>query len=168
MNRSLLQRLFRYNDWANTRLLDAADPLAGAQLDRPFEMGVGTLRRTLIHIYNGEHVWLQRWQQLPARWPSESEPTPITELRARFAANAHERDAFLAALPADAADREQVYRDSKGSLFRAPLLDMILQAYNHSTHHRAQAANMMRRLGAAAVELDYMMSLRQPAAETTE
>ncbi|MGE0480974.1 MAG: DinB family protein [Phycisphaerae bacterium] len=166
MNSPLWTRLFRYNDWANTQLLDAAQHLSADRLDRPFEMGVGSLRRSLIHIYNGEHVWLERWKQRPALWPSESDPTPVAELRTRFAANARERDAFLAALSGDAAEREQVYRDSKGSLFRAPLVDMILQGYNHSTHHRAQAVNMLRQLGAGVVELDYMMSLRQPAPET--
>jgi uncharacterized damage-inducible protein DinB len=54
------------------------------------------------------------------------------------------------------------YRDSKGSLFAATLSDMLLQGILHSVHHRAQAVNMVRRLGGAALEMDYMTFVRRP------
>jgi uncharacterized damage-inducible protein DinB len=34
---------------------------------------------------------------------------------------------------------------------------------NHSAHHRAQAVNMLRRVNAGLVELDYMYRIRQAA-----
>ena len=162
--------LFRYNDWADTRLLDAASPLDDAALDTRHQIGPGSLRRTLIHIHNGESVWLRRWidgaSGTPAepRWPSEAEPIAIADLAARFHATWAERDAFLAGLTSADLSRVQGYRDSKGSLFEATLGDMILQAALHSVHHRAQAVNLLRRVAgvAAAPELDYMMWVRRP------
>ncbi|TWT43838.1 DinB family protein [Phycisphaerae bacterium RAS1] len=160
-----VRTLLVHNDWANGELLRCAAPLPAAPLDRPIDMGVGSLRRTLLHIYNGEHVWLQRWRrQSETPWPSEDELVAMADLSSRFTRQYQERDAFLATLtPADVA-RAQVYRDSKGGLFTATLGDMLLQALHHSAHHRAQAVNMLRQVGAEAPELDYMVRVRRPVA----
>ncbi len=156
--------LLRYNDWANRAMLDAAERLADQALDQPFEMGMGTLRRTMIHIYNGEWVWLNRWQgRSETAWPDESEGASVATLRQRFAQVVRDRDAYLSSLgEADLAEFV-TYRDSKGSRFQASRGDMLNQMFVHSTHHRAQAANMVRQLNAGLLELDYMMSLRKPA-----
>lgn len=160
-----IRTILRYSDWANGRAIAAAEPLGDDALDRTFEMGVGSLRRTLIHILNGESVWLARWRQLEPAWPSESEQVSPTEVGRRLAAMYPERDAFLATLRDTDLARVQRYRDSRGSLFDATLGDMLFQACNHSIHHRAQAVNMLRHVGAGLVELDYMVWLRRPTAD---
>src|SRR3990172_7723464 len=80
-----IQTNLRYSDWANDQLLRAAGGLTDAQLDHPFEMGPGSLRRTLLHILAGESVWRQRWQgKAEAPWPDESERVGIAALAERF------------------------------------------------------------------------------------
>ncbi|MGD9689351.1 MAG: DinB family protein [Phycisphaerales bacterium] len=156
--------LFAYSDASNSRVLDAAAALSDAALDTPLDIGPGCLRRILLHLYNGEYVWLARWSgEIETRWPSESEPAPVAAIAQRFREVWSRRDQFLSTLAPAAIDRAQTYRDSKGSLFRASLRDMLLQGLVHSIHHRAQAVNALRRLGGPIVELDYMMRLRQPA-----
>lgn len=161
--------LFRYGDAANTRILDAAAPLADDALDTKFDMGPGSLRRTLLHIDAGERTWLARWMLgrdgavAEPKWPDESQRTPVREIAASLRKTAAERDAFVRTLTGADLAREQTYRDSKGSLFRATLGDMITQSIVHSIHHRAQAVNMLRRLGADAPDVDYMYSIRRPA-----
>ena len=44
--------LLDLEDWATHRMFDACDPLTDSQLDHEFEMGLGTLRRTLVHNIN--------------------------------------------------------------------------------------------------------------------
>jgi uncharacterized damage-inducible protein DinB len=155
--------LFQYNDWADKQLLTTAARCDDAALDRTFDMGPGSLRRTLIHLYNGEFVWLQRWQgKRETKWPSETEKVAPQALLERFEATWRERDAFLRSLSGVDLGRVVVYRDSKGSEFQAALSDMLLQMLVHSTHHRAQAVNMLRQIGAGLVELDYMMAIRRP------
>lgn len=164
INLGTLHTLFEYNDWSNARLLEAALPLSDELLDRPLEIGPGTLRKILIHTYNGEYVWLRRWRgDAETPWPSESEPTPIATLQAAFLANARDRNSSLARLFESDLARIQPYRDSKGSPFRAALGEMLMQSILHSKHHQAQACNAIRRLGAAWPELDYMMRIRTPA-----
>lgn len=158
-----LTPLFEYNDWADKQLLAAAAKCDDAALDRPFDIGPGSLRRTLLHLYNGEFVWLQRCQgKRETKWPSEAEKTAINTLQQRFDAVWRDRDAFLRTLSSADLGRVTIYRDSKGSEFQAVLSDMLMQALVHSTHHRAQAVNMLRQVGAGLVELDYMMAIRRP------
>jgi uncharacterized damage-inducible protein DinB len=161
-----LRELFRYCDWADTKVLDAAATRDAAALDRKFEMGMGSLRRTLLHIHNGEHVWLQRWKRETPAWPSEDGPVDVAALRERFQRTWHERDAFVATLGDADLLREQKYRDSKGNVYLAALGDMLVQMCNHSHHHRAQALNMLRHTGADLPKpgLDYIfMRLANPS-----
>lgn len=159
-----LQIFFRYSVWANEEVLGAAASLTEESLDRSFDIGRGSLRKTLLHLHAGEDVWLHRWQGLTETpWPDESEKATVETIHARFRATWLQRSRFMATLKAADAENMVAYRDSKGSLFKATLGDMMVQAIVHSTHHRAQAVNMIRRLGGAVVEVDYMMWVRQPA-----
>ncbi|MBI5763211.1 MAG: DinB family protein [Planctomycetes bacterium] len=155
---------FKYSDWANDIVLRAAGPLADANLDKPFAMGRGSLRMELLHVWAGEHVWLQRWQGgTETPWPNEEERVAIPGIAERFAAAWRERDTFLATLADRDLARAITYRDSKGSLFSATLADMMTQMIVHSTHHRAQIVNMLRNVGVTPPpDLDYMYWVRKP------
>ncbi len=159
-----LTALLHYGDWANDLITDAAATLADEPLDRPLEIGpgTGTLRRILAHTWAGEFMWLNRWQgRLDIPWPREADPWPVADIAAKFKALRPERDAFLKTLDAARLTAVQPYRDSKGGVYEATLLDMILQQITHSTHHRAQAVNALRRLGGPRLEVDYMMRVRR-------
>lgn len=160
---STFRTLFEYVRWSNERLLECAAPLSDEELDRDLQIGPGTLRRILIHTYNGEYVWLRRWRgEQETKWPSESVQTPVAELLTAFRGIERERTEYLATLGPTSSAKVQSYRDSKGSLFSATLGDMLLQGVMHSKHHQAQACNALRRLGAKWPELDYMMRIRTP------
>ncbi len=159
-----IRTLLQYSDWANDRILQCSRSLSKAQLDQRFDIGRGSLRKTLLHIYAGELVWLQRWKGLTeTHWIDEEETAAVATIQERFQAAWADRSKFLDSLTNSDLPRVQIYRDSKGSLFRAALGDMMLQMCIHSTHHRAQAVNILRRLGTESPELDYMMWVRQPA-----
>jgi len=153
----MVRELFRYDDWANDRVLQSVAPLTDEQLDRSFEMGCGSLRRTLMHILCAEQVWVRRWQgHADTPWPEEGERAGVAAMVDRIGEARSVRGAFLRNLQDEALARDIVYRDSFGGIFSAALSDMMLQLCNHSTHHRAQAVNMIRRVGGTAPELDYM------------
>ncbi|MCG3129811.1 MAG: hypothetical protein FLDDKLPJ_00546 [Phycisphaerae bacterium] len=154
-----INEFLEYGAWANARLLDAAANLPDDQLDAAFPIGMGTLRRTLLHVLAGESVWLKRWQAAtePA-WPDESERASIPEIKTRFTDVRQGQQAFLSARADDDLGRGVVYRDSKGTRFETTLGDMLLQVCVHSQHHRAQLSNLLRRCDAEPVKpgLDYI------------
>jgi uncharacterized damage-inducible protein DinB len=158
-----VRTILRYGDWANEQIVHACSFLSDEQLDRIFAIGRGSLRKTLLHILAGESVWLRRWQgDRETPWPSEDKHATPATIEERFTETIRDRDLFLATLDAGRLMRAVVYRDSKGNLFSASLGDMMLQMCLHSTHHRAQAVNILRRLDISPPELDYMMWVRKP------
>ena len=46
-----------------------------------------------------------------------------------------------------------------------PLGDMMLHVCNHGVHHRAQGVNMVRHLGAGALDLDYIYMKMEPSSQ---
>lgn len=159
-----LRELTRYGDRANTMVFEAAGALPASALDQPIDIGLNSLRRILVHIHSGESVWLARWQgKVETPWPREDVQLAPAEVLANLRSLIPARDAFLDSLTAERLTADQPYRDSRGNLFRATLMQMILQGLVHSIHHRAQAVNAIRRLGGTAPEVDLMYSVRQPA-----
>jgi uncharacterized damage-inducible protein DinB len=156
--------MLEYTDWGNARLLEGAGALPDDKLDMDLQIGPGTLRRILLHTYNGELIWTKRWQGVVENpWPGEGEKVSIAELKARFEANAAARDRWMGSLAPANLGRTQTYRDSKGSLYQATLGDMMMQGVMHTKHHQAQAVNALKRVGGKWPELDYMYRARKPA-----
>jgi uncharacterized damage-inducible protein DinB len=159
-----IRLMLEYTDVSSRALLEHAGGVSDVQLDRELEIGPGTLRKILLHTYNGEAVWLKRWQgNAETKWPDESEKVSVQDLVDRFERVWLERDRyFTTVVPMDLVV-EQAYRDSKGSMYKASLGEMFLQGVLHTKHHQAQACNALRRVGSSCPELDYMYRVRRPA-----
>ena len=159
-----LQALYVHNDWAGNLLLDLAEPLGDEALNRPFEMGLGTLRATLCHLWAAERLWLARWLgNADARLERNAGGLSVAELRGRFEETARERNELFAREGAPGARRTVSYNASDGQPWRLPLGDLMLHVANHGVHHRAQASNMLRHLGVKPPRLDYLyMRIESP------
>ena len=64
-----LPDLFKYNLWANLRLLDACAQLSDAQLDTTTKGTFGSVRETLMHLFAAEEGY--------ARSLTGTSPTPL-------------------------------------------------------------------------------------------
>ncbi len=155
-----LRALFVHNDWARDKLLDTARPLADAALDDPVQMGPGSLRATLEHLYRTERWWLDRWQGSADPLEAPEPGISVSELQSRFRATATERNAFLD--DRDEAEQIACTTDTGGSL-RLALSDMMLHVCNHGFHHRAQAVNMLRQVDVKAPDIDYLYITLDPS-----
>lgn len=167
MSCGTLRELFGYNDWANLALLNAAAGLPDAALDRPFEMGMGSLRATLVHLAGSERVWLARWQGSAA--PPEPRGAACGELEPLFAATSAARNRLLDAVEQAALEAPLTYTNSRGETLTLPVGFTMLHVGVHSQHHRAQALNMLRHCGAALPKpnADYIFwKLAQPGGGT--
>ncbi len=157
----IIHRCFQYGDWANERLRRPAEKLDDERLDRPFEMGVGSLRKTLLHINDAERWWVNNWTRGPSRFEHLPATTSMAELADRSVATARRRDEVLAGSSPDALRRPTTALLESGREITFELGETMLQLFGHGTHHRAQALNMLRRLGAPTPEMDYLLWCRE-------
>lgn len=153
---------YAYADWARERVHAAAASLSDAQLDRPFEIGMGSVRATLAHIRNAEQWWLENWTRGPGRlFPISDARVPVTKLTALFDETRAARDRFFDGLGDADLLRPTTATPRPGDYRTFPLGVTMLQLCCHGTHHRAQVLNMFRQLGAPVPTLDYITMLRE-------
>jgi uncharacterized damage-inducible protein DinB len=159
--------LFSFDDWARDKLLTAASALTEVQLDQRFEMGEGSLRATLNHLCSAERVWLDRWTHHPPRYRTDATGVTMPRLWQEFRDLSAERNEFLDGRSQDQLDRPLTYTNLRGQTITLPLGGLMLHVSNHGSHHRAQAVNMLRRVGHPLPPpgADYIfMKLEQPGA----
>jgi uncharacterized damage-inducible protein DinB len=158
-----INALFRHFDWAQEKMLAAAAGISKEDLNRPFDIGPGTLRKALHHIHDAERVWLERCTHNPAATVSApDENAPITDIRKHATEVAAKRKSFLESLKEPDADRPITFT-RRGETATAILRHIIVQVCNHGMHHRAQAVNMMRALGVKPPLTEYLfMQIESP------
>ncbi len=154
-----LRELFAYNDWARDQLLQLCEGLDDAALDRPFEMGEGSLRRTLHHLWGAERIWLDRWKGYErARFAPlyDNRALSPAALHVLFRGTAVERDEYLAGKSDADLAAPVKFTNLRGESHAFDLGALALHVSNHGAHHRAQALNMLRRLGVTVHDIDYL------------
>ncbi|MBI3360402.1 MAG: hypothetical protein HY023_04755 [Chloroflexi bacterium] len=66
----ILERLLKHDTWTTRHLLSRCRELMPGQLDRPFDIGQGTLRATLVHL-----IWnIEAWTDLMVGRPLRAKP----------------------------------------------------------------------------------------------
>lgn len=137
--------LLAHNHWATRLLIEACAPLTSEQFHQRFEIGHGSLHDTLAHILSGMRGWGDLLAgRAPRQHPDQNDRqytpaellTLLDELAADLHSSAHNH-------PLDGIVSST--RDGKTrSYSRAAVLTHVT---THGMHHRAQALNMLRRLG---------------------
>ena len=161
----VLRNYFAYTDWARGRVFDAAQSLDGSTLDRPFEMGIGSIRKNLLHTHDVERFWLANWVAGKGEpfVKSDDTPVPLGDLRARFDETAAKRNDYLAHVTDADLSRDVEGTAGPGRTFTFPMGVTMLQLNVHATHHRAQTINMLRQCGLQTPATDYTVWAREAA-----
>jgi uncharacterized damage-inducible protein DinB len=149
MARSILERLFEHNNWANRRIIQACSALSDDQLDaEPRSVTKGSIRLTLTHLVSSQQGYLSLLTlPLEAR---QRTPLAFTELEE----SAIRSGEGLLALASDESElkRKPRLRTTDG-YFVEPWVVMV-QVINHATEHREQICSMLTALGVLPPELD--------------
>lgn len=158
-----IRRLHAHRRWVNDNLRERATTLSDEQLDRPFQMGMGSLRATLNHLYAAEHVWLQALLGNPNAPRSDEIGFPtLAELVAAWADQEARWDAYLHGLTLADLDqpvtRATVWQ-GKAMSFTTARLDVLIHVCTHAQYTTAQAINMMRHVGVPAEALPQTMMI---------
>lgn len=145
-----LPDFFKYNLWANRRLLDACAQLTDAQLDATSTGAFGSVREILMHIFTAEEGYAHHF--------TGTAPTPrLKELTTFVGFDELQRRAEQSgkALIAVAEQRdlsEILHLD--GGTYDAPAIVVMIQVINHGVDHRSQISTLLTQQGIEPPDLD--------------
>jgi uncharacterized damage-inducible protein DinB len=153
-----IQSYFDYHDWANGQILDALVEASDAILDQPFPMGLGSIRKTLIHLLDAELWWRGNWAGTGGNWQNRS-GLGVNELKAGWRELQHQRRTFIAQLDKHSSQRV-VEAMAGGPPVKIRVIESLIQLCGHGTYHRAQLLNMLRRNNLKPPAIDVMVWCR--------
>ncbi len=149
-----LPDFFKYNLWANLRLLDACAHLSDAQLDATTKGTFGSVRETLMHMLTAEEGYARSVTGNIPTTPQLRELTQLPdfdELRRRAKRTGEELIRF--AEQAGQGDLNKILH-LDGGTYDAPVIVVVIQAINHAIDHRSQIATLLSQQDIEPPDLD--------------
>jgi uncharacterized damage-inducible protein DinB len=163
-----LQFLFRYNQWADRRTLDACSALTNEQFTRDLGSSFGSVRDTLAHLYGAEWLWNERFQgRSPSGLPPASAYPDLASVRAKLEEMDRNCLDYVSKLTQQDLERVIRYKTAAGTEFSNPLWQSLHQLSNHGTYHRGQVVTLLRQLGVKPVSTDLIGFYREQAARAS-
>ena len=157
MNRADILDLYRYNAWANERIVSSLLALPHEAFTRNVGGGYPSICDAFSHIAAVEWVWLERWSgtspTAAPEWASSTEPALLAERLREVDAR---RAKFLAGLLDAELHAAISFALLSGARGAHRLQDLLVHVANHSTYHRGQVASMLRQVGTAPPPTDFI------------
>ncbi len=175
----LLTRLHQHRAWVNGNLLIAAASLTDEQLRSPFQIGQGSIWKSLTHLYAAEYVWLEALLgnedslapgdvagKLPGNQEGEGGITGLDDLRQKWTVLDLRWTNYLASMTPESLE-DAVFRKSSstGQRFGTRRADVLLHVCTHAHYTAAQVVNMLRQAGADKLPETMLISLARKEAE---
>jgi uncharacterized damage-inducible protein DinB len=162
--KQILEMLAGYNQWANRRLYAAAAELPDADYRADHGAFFGSVHGTLNHLLAGDRIWMRRLTgegDAPASLDAILHDD-FVDLRAAREAEDERIIAYVAALSGDDLAGTVRYRTiSNPANIEQELLPVLVNFFNHQTHHRGQAHCLLTRISNRAPSLDLLMYQRE-------
>jgi uncharacterized damage-inducible protein DinB len=160
MNKQDLLIFYKYNQWANARILNTAADVTQEQYLAPASFPHGGLRGTLVHTLFAEWIWRQRWTGTSPAYRLEAEDFPTLEsLRRRWAEEEQQLMEFVNQVTDERLNDIFTYTNTKGKAFTRILWQAMVHVVNHGTQHRSEAAAILTDLGHSPGDLDMIYFL---------
>ena len=158
--RADIDLLFRYNDWANERILATAERVTAEQFAQPNDFGWGSLNGALVHLMDAEYAWrvlLKEGEHV--EWLQPEDFADVAAIRARWA---QEREAFWRYLDSLSSDDLSATISYEGDTTRyRALWHCLAHVVNHGTQHRAECAALLTGFGHSPGNLDFTVFLAE-------
>lgn len=160
MNKQDILVLYKYNQWANAKILQAAANVTQEQYLAPASFPHGGLQGTLVHTLFAEWLWRKRWEGIsPAiRFRLEEFPT-FESLCTRWAQEEKQLMDFVDGLTDERLNTTFNYTNTSGKPFTRILWQAMAHVVNHGTQHRTEAAAMLTELGHSPGDIDFIYFL---------
>ena len=158
MNKSDIQDLFEYNNWANGKILDAVSHLTPEQFLKDLQSSHLSVRDTLSHILAAEWIWLERWKGTSPKALLDPAEFPTAEsVKRKLSQVETERAEFINGLTEQSLAQPITYTNTKGEQWTYQLGRMLQHVANHSSYHRGQITTMLRQLGVEPATVDLLV-----------
>lgn len=162
MKKSEILTLYRYNSWANARILDAAENVNPEEFLAAAPFPHGGLHTTLLHILSAEWIWRNRWEGNSPTAVLSLEDFPTFEvLHSRWQTEEALLLAFVEKVSEETLDRTIHYTTTGGKPYENILWHLMLHVVNHGTQHRSEAATMLTGFGHSPGDMDLILFLRE-------
>jgi uncharacterized damage-inducible protein DinB len=162
MNKQDIQLLYKYNSWANKRILNAAAQVTEEEFLAPASYPHGGLRSTLTHTLFAEWIWRTRWQgESPTMRINPADFPTFDALRTRWHKEEMALNAFLDDLTNEKLNSVFHFRNTRGDEFENILWQAMVHVINHGTQHRGEAAVMLTEFNHSPGDTDFMVFLRE-------
>jgi uncharacterized damage-inducible protein DinB len=158
MDLSTIADLYRYNRWANRRVVQATAALAPDAFTAVLPSSYPSVRDTLVHVLWSEWIWLQRWKgESPRTLFAPTAFPDAAALSSRWAELQAEQAEWLGSLSEERLAASVRYVNVQGQTWEYALWKQMLHVVNHSSYHRGQVATLLRQLGLQPPATDFLV-----------
>ncbi|HEU4745584.1 MAG TPA: DinB family protein [Anaerolineales bacterium] len=155
MNKQDILILYKYNQWANAKILNAAANVTTDQFLAPASFPHGGLRGTLVHALSAEWIWRTRWEGSSPTVMLKAEEFPdFPSLRGRWAEEEMRLMNFVSGISDESLNNTFDYTNTSGKPFSRVLWHAMVHLVNHGTQHRTEAAAMLTDFGCSPGDID--------------
>jgi len=162
--KELLLQYAQYNLWANKLILDVLLKLEEGAVDTEINSSFPSVRRTVMHTWGAESIWLQRLQlaEHPV-WHGDDLTIEFEDACGRWQTDSVTLIQFVEKQYDDRAlEHVLQFYDRQKVSYKMPVYQVLHHIFNHSTYHRGQLVTMMRQLGLTKIpQTDFTAFLRQ-------
>jgi len=156
--------LANYNAWANERLYEAAAALSEEELNADRGAFFGSMLGTLNHLLVADRIWVCRFvgDKNEPRDLNAIQHTILAELRAARKQEDQRIVEYIASLDDQSLEGTIKYRTTRTPTdMEQHLAPLLINFFNHQTHHRGQAHCILTGLKGDAPSLDLFVYQRQ-------
>lgn len=145
------KRFARYNRWQNQSVYAAAAKLPDGTRKRNMGAFFKSIHGTLNHIVVGDQLWLDRFEGVPTSITSLDQELhdDFDELVKKRELTDNRLDRLVATLSEERLAGTLTFRrlaGNKGDL-TLPVTVVMMQLFNHQTHHRGQVSTLLMQCG---------------------
>lgn len=144
----ILAQLVQYHQWANHRFLPILQHLTPEQWEETHPSSFNSIRRTVLHLWDAEQLWLKRMQgESPLGWPSAGFTGDGAALVKSWKATTQALVDFVVDSGEDTLAKVITYQNTRGDQYHQPVFEILLHVINHATYHRGQLITLLRQAG---------------------
>ena len=162
MNREGLLALYRYNAYANHLVLDGLAQLTQDEFTRAPSPSHSSIRGLVLHMLECEAWFLALCQ---GRQMKELDLLTLADIRRYWSDVERDQQAFIAQLVESDLARD-VSLELGGTGYHLPVWQLLVQAFVHSTHHRAELGILVGQMGHVLPTLDIIIHFLQESGQT--